>query len=288
MKFPIGWIFFAVLAGCMLDSKDSTCGNSVQCGNPTKIAALEPTAVNGIQGGGIFFPTPYTIRFGESLLVRLDTEFLSQPAVYHGMVYIYQGNQIPVFNSQAADSFPLEGNSVVLHATDLQTLKQATADTLSPIFPFSLRITLEISVKGVVFNQEGLLAGLGVIWQNGIFVTSDSNPLLDAQKIHHLTDPNGYYEGSIQPWDSHLAPGTSAYVYIPGSPYHEVINVTNGHFKFGALPYDLPFEVRFLIVPGSRPGGGKVPAYILTSDPAPDSLRIFRIQPAQDSVVIPE
>lgn len=289
MRLSGAWVLFALLAGCLLETKDPVCGNSVQCGNPTKIAALQPTTMNGLSGGGSFYPTPYTIRFGESLAITLDTEFISKAAGFHGEAYVYRGFQNPVFDSAAADSFPLAGNSIVLRAADLRRAKQAIGDTDPDLFPFSMRITLRIEAGGLVFDQEALLAGLGVTWQNGKFVASDSNPLLDSRKIRYLTDPNGFYEGTIRPWDSLYAPGASAYVYVPGSPYHSVINVTNGHFRLDSLPYDLPFEVRLLVVPGLRPDNGKVPAYILTSEPPSDSLpnRVFRIRPTRDSVELP-
>jgi hypothetical protein len=150
-----------------------------------------------------------------------------------------------------------------------------------------MQVKLRIRVKTLIFEQDALLAGLGLDWVFGEFICSDKNPLLAPGETQALHEPMGKFEGILQSRDSLLLQAESAYVYVPGSPYHTAIKVTNGYFLLEGLPNARSFELRVFAIPSHRPTDGKVPVYFLQADNGSGSDRPFRALISPDSLLLP-
>jgi hypothetical protein len=289
MRPAIGWILLAVLSGCLSDpGKDGTCGTSAGCGNPTKLAELHPTETTCFATcGGLEAPTPFSVRFGDSLSIKLDSTRFTGIDSVRTRALLYQGFQVPVFSPAPIDSFQMGGNSLVLHPADLARSRAAIPEADTGTFAFSIRIILSIYSKNLVSTQEGLLAGLGLERDSNRFIHSPGEPFRDSSKAHYLQDTISYYQGMIRNWPSLSKDAESAYVYIPGSPYFDVISMTDGRFLISSLPLGGQFELRFFVVPRVLPGNRKVPSYILKSDPDKSPDRIFEIDTLSDFISIP-
>jgi hypothetical protein len=269
-------------------SPDGLVGNSVGCGNPV-FAEMTVTDVNCVKcGAGIFPPTVFAIAFGKSLEVVLDSQNLVLADSVQSEVHLYHGMQVPVVSPLPLDSFAMEGFRLRLHSADLGPAIRTMGEEKAAIFPFSIRIRLRIFVQHLVFEQEGLLAGLGLDRNSGGFIATDKNPLLRTDRIKAIGDPSGYFQGLIDGWDS-LATGTkSAFVYVQGSPYHAEIDPANGRFKLDALPMDSSFALRMALVPFQVPPSGKISLHILEAEPGSGPDRRFFPETSRDSVFLPE
>jgi len=291
MRSAGGWILLAFLVGCMEDAGDHGCaGNSVGCGNPIKLAELQ-TSESGCSTncGGYFFPTAVSVRFGDSLRVELDSANFAKVDSVQRTVVLYQGFQVPVLSPDPIDTLPMKGNSLVLYPKDLARARAAAPEADTGTFAFSIRVMLRIYSKNLSdpWTQEGLLTGLGLEKDSNKFISSEKNPLQDTTKPFYLQDTIASYQGLIQKWQPLSAEAESAYVYIPGSPYFNVISITDGRFHLASLPFGERFELRFFIVPRVFPGNRKVPTYILTSNPDKSPDRIFDFRKTKDSLSLP-
>ncbi|MBW8890525.1 MAG: hypothetical protein JF616_22460 [Fibrobacteres bacterium] len=275
----------------MEDAGDHGCaGNSAGCGNPIKIAELQ-TSESGCSAncGGYFPATALSIKLGDSIRIELDSTYFIDADSVQKKVLLYQGFQVPVFSPDPIDTLPMKGNVLVLHPDDLVRARAATPNADTGTFAFSIRIMLQIYSKDLLepMTQEGLLTGLGLVKDSNQFISSPKNPLQDTVKPFYLQDTVASYQGLIHNWQSLSAGAASAYVYIPGSPYFNVISITDGRFHLGALPYGERFELRFFIIPRVPPGNRKVPSYILTSNPDKSPDRIFDFQKTAESLSLP-
>ena len=232
-------------------SSDGLVGNSVGCGNPV-FAEMTVTEVNCVKcGAGIFPPTVFSIAFGKSLEVVLDSQNLVLADSVQSEVHLYHGMQVPVVSPLPLDSFAMEGYRLRLHSANLGPAIRTMGEEHAAIFPFSIRIRLRIFVQHLVFEQEGLLAGLGLVRNSGVFIATDNNPLQRTDRINAIGEPLVYFQGLIDGWDS-LATGTkSAFVYVQGSPYHAEIDPANGRFCRRIAHGQL---LRIAHGPGSLPG----------------------------------
>jgi hypothetical protein len=289
MRLCGGSILLAALAGCLFDPGKSTCGNSIGCGNPPKIAELQTTAAGcpGCTGGGT--PgLPFDIRFGDSLTLKTDTSLLSKPDSTRWSVALYPGSQVPVFSPRPVDTLACRAGAIILHPQDLRRARQAAPESDTGAFVFSLQIVYRAYSQGLEFDNSALLAGLALDTARKRFFCSPGNPLSDPGKVHYLMQPNASFQGRLEGWAGYSGGAKAAYAFIPGSPFSGVISMTDGRFTVDSLPNGGAFELRLLIVPGGSPAHQKVPSYILKSDPGNDADRIFRIQPSGDSLSLPE
>jgi hypothetical protein len=288
MRIPCGILLWALLAGCG-ECPDRMAGNSAGCGNPPKLAALEPTQVNCMcnSNGGDFFPTVFSISFSDSLKIQMSGINTVKPDSIRGQAFVYPPDYVPFFQAPPLDSFPVQGSVIVLHSGEVQNALRSSPGSISGILPFSLLVRLRFYL-GLVYKQEGNFAGLGFDSASGKFIYSYLNPLGDSGRGHYFYNRDGYYEGNIQPSDSLFAGARVAHVYIPGSPHHAEVNLRDGHFKMDSLPVFSEFELRLLVIPESLPANHKVPTYLLTSDTSSSPDRPFTIKARRDSVSLPD
>jgi hypothetical protein len=281
-------VLCALLAGCG-KCPEGTAGNSASCGNPVKIAEMQPIDVNCLAcGGAAIPPVPFTIRFGKTLEIILDTTSLALADSIWGWIYIYHASQDPVYHPLALDSLPLTFGANVLLPGYLAKAKASTPDSDSALFRFSFRLRLLIRDEGIPYSAEASLPGLGVDWESQKFIGSENNPLLEPGRKHYLNQRLGYFEGNIQAWETVSDGADSAYVYVPGSPYYNVIDITNGHFKLDSLPAAGRFELRFFVIPVIPRSDGIIHVYQLAAEPGTDPDRPFRIQLISDSLIFKE
>lgn len=235
--------------------------------------------------GGAFPPVAFTIRFGKVLEITLDTTTLTSADSVWGWIYVYHASQDPVYHTQALDSLPLGFGANALLLADLAKAGAASPDSDATLFRFSLRLKLLARKGEEVFFGEALLSGLGADRENREFIASENNPLLIPGIKHYINDLLAYFEGNIQSWGAVSAGADSAYVYVPGSPYHTVINITNGHFRLDYLPVDGRFELRFFVTPVTPRSDGMVQVFGLSAEPGTGQDRAFLIQAIPDSLI---
>jgi hypothetical protein len=289
MKFPGAWVLFTVLAGCLFEANGPVCGTSVGCGNPGKLAVLQTTSV-GCPGcsGGASPGIPFHVGFGDSLNIQFDTSLLAKADSARWEIILYQGFQVPAISPSPLDTLTLHAGAIVLHPQDLRQARHAYPESDTGVFPFAIHIFLRIYKEGLEFDNAGQLSGLGLDSARNQFFCSLGNPLLDSGKNDDLKAPLSSFQGYIESWRDYAGGAKAAYAYIPGSPYYHMISMTDGYFIIDSLPYEGLFELRLLIVPETFPSDGKVPSYILKSDPSDSKDRMFRIETTFDSLVIPE
>jgi hypothetical protein len=289
MRFPGAWIAAAALLACEPGPNGTLCGNSAGCGNPGKLAELQ-TSVAGCPGctGGAAPTIPFSVSFGDSLVIKMDTSGLFRPDSMHWEVVLYQGSQVPAFSPDPLDTLAYHAGSIVLYPRDLHRARQVRPDADTGVFAFSIHIACRVYKQGVAFDDAGLLAGLGLDTALKKFIASPGNPLLEQGKTHFLKAPKASFQGHIEGWRDSVGRADAALAYIPGSPYSAAISMAEGRFSLDSLPYGGAFELRVLIVPSDPPSNGKVPSYILMSDSSDSEDRPFRIQPTQDSLYLPE
>jgi hypothetical protein len=281
-------VLCALLAGCGSNCPD-TAGNSASCGNPVKIAEMRTVEVNCPEcTGAATPPVPFTIRFGKTLEIDLDTTSLALADSVWGRIYIYHASQDPVYHPIALDSLLLTFGANALFPGDLAKASAASPDSDATLFRFSFRLKLLARNKGVVFSEEALLPGLGVHWESREFIGSENNPLLEPRRKHYLNQLLGNFEGDIQSWEAFSDGADSGYVYVPGSPYFNVIDIKNGHFKLDSLPAAGRFELRFFVTPVIPRSDRRVHVYQLAAEPGAGPERPFRIQSISDSLILRE
>ncbi len=289
MSLRSEWFLLALLVGCITGPPGPTCGNSVGCGNPGKLAELQSSST-GCPGcsGGATPGIPFHVGFGDSLIIRMDTSLLTNSDSTRWEIALYQGFQIPALPPHPVAALPMHAGAIVLHPQELRQAWGANPGIDSGVFPFAIHIFLRIYKDSVEYDNAGLLSGLGLDTARNQFFCSPGNPLRDSAKTNYLKPPLSSFQGSVENWQGHAAGAKAAYAYIPGSPYYDMISMTDGRFIIDSLPYEGEFELRLLIVPEPLPSNRKVPSYTLKSDPSDSKDRTFRIQSTGDSVALPE
>jgi hypothetical protein len=273
----------------VIDPGKSTCGNSVGCGNPPKIAELQPSEAGCPEcSAGASPGIPFQVTFGDSLTLKADASALFQPDSMIWSALLYQGSQVAAISPRPIDTLPIHAGSLVLRPEDLLRVRQNVQPADTGAFAFSIHVSLRTYKQGLMFENTGLLAGLAFDPASGKFFCSPRNPLVAPGEAHFLMIPISSFQGRIEGWEAYARGAKSAYAYIPGSPYSSAISVTTGRFIIDSLPYKASLELRLLIVSGNLPSNRKVPSFILTSDQSDSKDRSFRIQSTSDSVFLPE
>ena len=284
-------IIIALWAGCSRCPDGRGAGTSAGCGNPIKTAELQTISQNGCVSSddchGSWPSTIFHVAFGDSLSITLTPSINPSPDSTFGAVYLFEGDQIPVFDKSPVDSLFIQDHRFLLTPKDLAHLRKRGGGD-SSYCAFSAYVRLSFYKKNVKYNQAGLLAGLVYDWNFGSFSYSNHNPLgLSASSHHFLWDSGGYYKGVLSIPDSILKVNAPKYVYIPGSPFFTIVNDSNGRFSLSPLPLGEADELRFFAMPITNKHGESVPVYRLESDSGVDSNRVFELRDLKESVALP-
>lgn len=291
MSFRNGWFWLAVLVGCMSDPKGPSCGNSVGCGNPIKTAELHPlsqnTCGNSDDCSGAWPPTVYHVIFGESLSISLMRSSNPLPDSSTGMLYLFEGDQIPVFDKSPVDSVRMQDYNFRITQNELTHLRRR-GEGDSSYSTFSAYVRLSHFKMNVEYSQAGLLAGLVYDWNFGEFSYSNHNPLALADSSHSFAgDHGGWYKGILSIPDSIQIGAGAWYVYVPGSPFFTIVNGSNRKFSLGPLPIGEAYELRFFAMPITNKHGDTVPVFRLESDSGTDSNRVFQVRDLKETITLP-
>jgi hypothetical protein len=285
-------VLCALLAGCGNNCPEDMAGNSASCGNPVKIAGLETVTqndCNSMEGacGGALPRTPVHIGFGRTLSIRPQVRGETRIDSVRAKLYLYRADQAPDFSPEPLGTFEMRDSAFLLTAGDLESAGLNVSQIDPKLWLFSARIRLTFYRDTVVIVQEKLMAGLAYDAGPGIFRASENNPLADPESTQVIGELIGFYRGVVETPDSLLAGARSAHVYIAGSPYTTLVDLSDKHFILKSLPVGDAFELRFFSVPVSRPAVGKVAVYRLESDSGAGPDRPFRIRDRGDSLSLP-
>ncbi|MEO7424935.1 MAG: hypothetical protein ABI036_07100 [Fibrobacteria bacterium] len=269
---------------------DKECaGTSIGCGNPP-IAELETTELNacdGVSCSGALSPFPYSVKIGDVIDFNFrHTAEIPSPEIHFR---IYPVNRIPHFPNAPLDSFVVtDSNSFRLLPGDLlksiEENRGATASD-SDYFVFNIHILLLQRMGSVVYRDEGLVSEIALNVKTQKFVTIWKNP----SKRDTLFPPIKRFQGNIAigtEYESRFAAATSAYIFVPGSPYGARIDLASRHFEIVGLPYGR-FEVRMFTLSQNQAAGDTIPVYLMTADPDSSVSRPFRINKVIDTLELP-
>jgi hypothetical protein len=282
----------ALLAGCSKCPDGDMAGTSAGCGNPIKTAELHTLSQNpcdnsGLACAGSWPRTPYSVSFGPSLSIKLSISAEAAPDSIRGVLYLFEGDQVPVFDKSPVDSIFLRDTAFQVTSKDMSRLrKRGSGDSSYSIF--SAYVRLSFYVNNAKYRQAGLLTGLVFDQNYGGFSYSEGNPLSLPGGSFGFEAEIGKYQGSIAIPDSLLQGDRGLYVYVPGSPFFTPVNQGDRSFLLDSLPLREAYELRFFAMPITNQHGVRVPVFRLEAGSGSDFDRVFGLSEVKkESILLP-
>jgi hypothetical protein len=284
-------IIFTLWAGCSKCPDGRGAGNSVGCGNPIKTAELQTLSQNTCGSSndcaGAWPRTLYRLTFDQSLTINVIPSKERQADSVKGTLYLFEGDQIPVFDNSPVDSVVLRKNGFVLTDKELAHLRKRGGGD-SSYSAFSAYVRISNYFHNLDYSQAGLLAGLVFDWNFGSFSYSERNPLAQPDSTPRFgSDIAGLYQGSINIPDTLLNEAGPLYVYVSGSPFFTQVDGSTKKFLLDSLPLGEAYELRFFAMPITDKHGVTAPVFRLETGSGTDSTRVFELRDLNESVTLP-